>query len=107
MTEFETAMIALRHASLQATYIQTGVAALVGLIQCALLAYGLQMMKAGNADRAEQTQLLSTALEQQGPLLQQQGTLLQQQGALLADIGEGIREQSTALRELLRRRDAD
>ncbi len=89
MSEFEVATIAFQNASLMAIYVQAGVALLVGLVQCALIAYGLRMMKAGNADRAVQTEAL------------------QQQGAFLAEIGEGLREQSAALRELLRRGDGD
>ena len=45
MNEFETATIALQHASLWAMYAQAGIAGLVGLIQCALIAWGLRLMR--------------------------------------------------------------
>ena len=52
MTEFETATIAFQNAtiafqnaSLWATYVQAGVAGLVGLIQCALITWGLRLMR--------------------------------------------------------------
>ena len=61
MSEFETATIAFQNASLAAmywsTYIQAGVAGLVGLVQCLLIAYGLKMMQRSNADRQGQTDL--------------------------------------------------
>lgn len=50
MTEFEAA-------SLGAMYLQAGIAGLVGLVQCLLIAYGLKMMQQGNADRQRQTDL--------------------------------------------------
>ena len=57
MTEFETATTAFQNASLWATYVQAGVAGLVGLVQCLLIAYGLRLMNRGNADRQRQTDL--------------------------------------------------
>lgn len=73
MTEFEAA-------SLLATYVQAGVALLVGLVQCLLIAYGLRLMRAGNADRAEQNQLLFNKMDKQHEesmlALQQQGEAL-------------------------------
>jgi len=64
MSEFETATIAFQkatvafqNASLWATYAQAGVAGLVGLVQCLLIAYGLRLMQRSNADRQRQTDL--------------------------------------------------
>ena len=64
MSEFETAtiafqnaMVTFQNASLWATYAQAGVAGLVGLAQCLLIAYGLKLMQRSNADRQRQTDL--------------------------------------------------
>ena len=64
MSEFETATIAFQNAtiafqnaSLWATYAQAGVAGLVGLAQCLLIAYGLKLMQRSNTDRQRQTDL--------------------------------------------------
>ena len=61
MSEFETATIAFqnatiafRNASLWATYAQAGVAGLVGLIQCALIAWGLKLMRQSARHRDQQ-----------------------------------------------------
>ena len=64
MSEIETATIAFQNAriafqndSLWATYVQAGVAGLVGLVQCLLIAYGLKLMQRSNTDRQRQTDL--------------------------------------------------
>ncbi len=61
MNEFEAATIAFQNASLEATYwatyVQAGVAGLVGLVQCLLIAYGLRLMRVGNDDRQRQADL--------------------------------------------------
>lgn len=54
---FQDATIAFQDASLWATYAQAGVAGLVGLVQCVLIAYGLRLMQRSNADRQRQTDL--------------------------------------------------
>ena len=54
MTEFETATIAFQHASLWAMYAQAGMAGVVGLIQCALIAWGLKLMRQGARHRDQQ-----------------------------------------------------
>ncbi len=54
---FQDATIAFQGASLWATYAQAGVAGLVGLVQCVLIAYGLRLMQRSNADRQRQTDL--------------------------------------------------
>ncbi len=54
---FQDATIAFQNASLWATYVQAGVAGLVGLVQCVLIAYGLRLMQRSNADRQRQTDL--------------------------------------------------
>ena len=54
MTEFETATIALQHASLQAMYVQAGIAGMVGLIQCGLIAWGLRLMRQSARNRDQQ-----------------------------------------------------
>ena len=59
MTEFEAA-------SLLATYVQAGVALLVGLVQCALIAYGLKPMRQGARYRDQQHEETMRALQQQG-----------------------------------------
>lgn len=65
MSEFETATIALQHASLWATYAQAGIAGLVGLVQCALIAWGLRLMQRSSTDRAAQNQALFNKMDQQ------------------------------------------
>ena len=64
MTEFETATltfqnatIAFRNASLWTAHIQAGIAGLVGLVQCALIFYGLKLMQRSNTDRQRQMDL--------------------------------------------------
>ena len=61
MNEFEAATIAFQNASLEATYwatyVRAGVAGLVGLVQCLLIAYGLRLMRVGNDDRQRQADL--------------------------------------------------
>ena len=54
---FQAATIAFQNASLWATYAQAGVAGLVGLVQCVLIASGLKMIQRSNADRQRQTDL--------------------------------------------------
>ncbi|MCY4389247.1 MAG: hypothetical protein OXC18_19300 [Desulfurellaceae bacterium] len=57
MSEFEAATISFQNASLSATYAQAGVAGLIGLVQCLLIAYGLKLMQRSNTDRQRQTDL--------------------------------------------------
>ena len=68
MTEFETATIAFQNAtiafqnaSLWATYVQAGIAGMVGLIQCALIAWGLRLMRqsAGYRDQQHEENMLA------------------------------------------------
>lgn len=75
MTEFEAATIAFQEAtiayqnaslvhqqsSLTATYVQAGVAGVVGLIQCALIAWGLKLMRqsAGHRDQQHEENMLA------------------------------------------------
>ncbi len=54
---FQNATVAFQNASLWATYAQAGVAGLVELVQCVLIAYGLKMVQRSNADRQRQTDL--------------------------------------------------
>ena len=61
MTDYETASLALQQASVEigrasvwATYVQAGVAGVVGLIQCALIAWGLQLMRQSARHRDQQ-----------------------------------------------------
>ncbi len=65
MTEFETATIAFQNSSLWATYVQAGVALLVGLVQCLLIFYGLKLVQRGNTDRAAQNQMLFDKMDKQ------------------------------------------
>ncbi len=75
-TAFQNATIAFRNASLWATYAQAGVAGLVGLVQCGLIAYGLKMMQRSNADRQRQTDLAEKRHEESMLALHQQGEAL-------------------------------
>ena len=62
---FQNASLEISRAGLWATYVQAGVAGLVGLAQCALIAYGLKLMQRGNTDRAAQNQALFDKMDQQ------------------------------------------
>ena len=77
MTEFETATItfqnatiAFRNASLWAAHIQAGIAGLVGLVQCALIFYGLKLMQRSNTDRQRQMDLAGKRHEESMVALQ-------------------------------------
>ena len=87
MSEFETATIAFQNATIAfqnaslaatywSTYIQAGIAGLVGLIQCGLIAYGLKMMQRSNVDRQRQTDLAEKRHEESMLALHQQGEAL-------------------------------
>ena len=92
MTEFETATIAFQSASLAATYwatyVQAGIAGLVGLVQCLLIAYGLKLMQRSNADRQRQTDLAEKRHDENMLALHQQGEALRQQGVALETLIE-------------------
>ncbi len=87
MSEFEAATIAFQNATIAfqdaslvatywATYAQAGVAGLVGLVQCVLIAYGLKMMQRSNADRQRQADLAEKRHEESMLALHQQGEAL-------------------------------
>ena len=76
MSEFEAATIAFQNASLWATYAQAGVAGLVGLVQCVLIASGLKIMQRSTADRQRQTDLAEKRHEESMLALHQQGEAL-------------------------------
>ena len=102
MTEYETASLAVQHATLSLGYWQVGAALVVGLAQCALIAWGVSVMKGSNASRdatlvalqrqGEAFQHQQEALQRQGEAFQYQQEALRRQGEVLADIGAGIRE---------------
>ena len=73
---FQGATIAFQNASLWATYVQAGVAGLVGLVQCVLIAYGLRLIQRSNADRQRQTDLAEKRHEESMLALHQQGEAL-------------------------------
>ena len=75
MTEFETATIAFQNVSLWTAYIQAGVAGLVGLVQCALIFYGLKLMQRSNTDRQRQMDLAEKRHEESLSALQSQTDL--------------------------------
>ena len=64
------------------------VAGLVGIGQCLLIAWGIKVMRDGNASRDANLK----ALETQGKALETQGKALEAQGRVLGDIGAGIQE---------------
>lgn len=92
MNEFEAATIAFQSASLAATYwatyVQAGIAGLVGLVQCLLIAYGLKLMQRSNADRQRQADLAEKRHEESMLALHQQGEALRQQGTALETLIE-------------------
>ena len=116
MTEYEAASLALQHATLSLGYWQVGATLVVGLAQCALIAWGVSVMKGSNASRdatlvalqrqgealqrqgealqrqGEAFQHQQEALQRQGEASQHQQEALQRQGEVLADVGAGIRE---------------
>ena len=59
---------------------------MVGAGQCLLIAWGIKVMRDGNASRDANLK----ALETQGRALETQGKALETQGKALADIGAGI-----------------
>ena len=68
MTDYETARLALQQAGVEigragvwATYVQAGIAGVVGLIQCALIAWGLKLMRqsAGHRDQQHEENMLA------------------------------------------------
>ena len=75
MNEFEAATIAFQNASLAATYwatyVQAGIAGLVGLVQCALIAWGLRLMRQSARYRDQQHEenmlALRTLIERTAP----------------------------------------
>ena len=75
MTEFETATITFQNASLWAAHIRAGVAGLVGLVQCALIFYGLKLMQRSNTDRQRQMDLAEKRHEESLSALQSQTDL--------------------------------
>lgn len=92
MSEFEAATIAFQNASLEATYwatyVQAGIAGLVGLVQCLLIAYGLRLMQWSNEDRQRQADLAEQRHEGSMLALHQQGEALRQQGKALETLIE-------------------
>ena len=102
MTEFETASLAIQHATLELSYwqswaafLQVGAALLVGLVQCGLLAWGISVMQESNKSRDATLTTLgdqSQALRDQSQVLADIGKALRDQGQALADIGAGIQE---------------
>lgn len=96
MSEYETATLALAQAQLALAQTRVGimqsqvivaqaqvwVAALVGLVQCSLIGWGLWMMRGASKQRDVQ---------------------LAQQAEQFAEIGQALRQQGRALEELLRR----
>ncbi len=116
MTEYETASLAIQHATLELSYwrgwaafLQVGAALLVGLVQSGLLAWGISVMKESNKGRdatltalRDQSQALadigaalrgqSQALRDQRQASQDQSQALRDQSQALADIGAGIQE---------------
>ena len=110
MTEFETASLAIQHATLELSYwqswaafLQVGAALLVGLVQCGLLAWGISVMQESNKSRDATLTTLgdqSQALRDQGQVLRDQGQALRDQSQVLADIGQALRDQSQALADI-------
>ena len=116
MTEYETASLAIQHATLELSYwqswaafLQVGAALLVGLVQCGLLAWGISVMKESNKGRdatltslRDQSQALadigaalrdqSQAFRDQDQAFSDQGQALRDQSQVLADVGAGIQE---------------
>ena len=71
------------------------VAGLVGIGQCLLIAWGIKIMRDGNASRDANLKALETqgkALETQAKALETQGKALETQGKVLGDIGAGLQE---------------
>ncbi len=60
---YQQATIAFQDASLWAMYAQSGVALVVGLIQCGLIAWGLRLMRQSARHRDQQHEENMTALK--------------------------------------------
>ncbi len=72
MTDYETASLALQQASVEigrasvwATYVQAGVALVVGGLQCGLIYVGLRRMGEASAERKAQHDETMTVLQNQ------------------------------------------
>ena len=72
MTDYETASLALQQASVEigrasvwATYVQAGVALVIGGLQCGLIYVGLRRMGEASAERKDQHAETMTALKTQ------------------------------------------
>ena len=72
MTDYETASLTLQQASVEigrasvwATYVQAGVAGVIGLLQCGLIYVGLRRMGEASAERKAQHDETMTALKTQ------------------------------------------
>ena len=103
MTEFEAATIASQNATLafqEATlaYEFYGLLAtfVIGLLQCALIAWGLSMMHKAGQRRDRQ-------LDRQEKTLEDIGAGIREQSAGIREQSAGIREQSAGIRALLER----
>ena len=107
MTEFETASLAIQHATLELSYwqswaafLQVGAALLVGLVQCGLLAWGISVMQESNKSRDATLTTLGATSHARGPSPQRPEPSLSRyrvkasgsRSQALADIGAGIQE---------------
>ena len=95
MGEYETASLAiqetalaLRQQGIWAVYIQAGAALLVGLMQCGLIAWGINKMDVSNQRRERQEAQAEARHEETILALQQQGEALKQQGEALRTLIE-------------------
>lgn len=85
MSEYEIASLALAETRVGIMQTQIWVAALVGLVQCSLIAWGLWMMRGAGQQRdvqltqqADQFATIGQALERQGQALERQGRVLEE-----------------------------
>lgn len=96
MTEYETATLAFRTASLAAQHAGLWIAAAhvaVGLIQAAIVWYGIRtMQRAGDRRAKEQDERHAEAMQR-----------IDQQGAALTALIDGQREERAALTALIQR----
>ena len=69
MTEYETASLAIQHVGLETNQLSVWVAAVVGLVQSGMIAWGLWLVKKAASHRDDMHEETMLALQQQGEAL--------------------------------------
>ena len=104
MTEFEAATIIYQNASLTAQYLQAAVAGIVGLLQAAVVGWGLrQMTKMGERREQQHAERHAETMQQQAAATRAAEQQHQATMEVLRQQGEALGQQGEALRALIER----